>query len=174
MKAITLKQPFATLVAIGAKTLDTHGWTVEHSGPIAIHSSMGFPRWAQELCYKEPFRSTLIGAGYRRLPDLPLGAILCVAGLRGIYRTDDVRPMLGAYGKNEVHFGDFSSRRFAFHLKVLTVLDPPISMRGQRYLWELPTDTSAFLLGRMHDTLRRQARQITNPQQTNGGSPNGN
>lgn len=38
MKALTLHQPWATLVAIGAKTVETRGWATKHRGPLAIHA----------------------------------------------------------------------------------------------------------------------------------------
>lgn len=38
MKAITLMQPWATLVAIGAKRLETRSWSTNYRGPLAIHA----------------------------------------------------------------------------------------------------------------------------------------
>lgn len=38
MKAITLHQPYATLVAIGAKQYETRGFSTRHRGQIAIHA----------------------------------------------------------------------------------------------------------------------------------------
>lgn len=39
MKAITLWQPWATLIALGAKTIETRSWSTSHRGPIAIHAA---------------------------------------------------------------------------------------------------------------------------------------
>lgn len=38
MKAVTISQPFATLVALGAKTLETRSWATKHRGDLAIHA----------------------------------------------------------------------------------------------------------------------------------------
>ena len=38
MKAITLHQPWATLIALGVKTIETRSWPTKHRGPIAIHA----------------------------------------------------------------------------------------------------------------------------------------
>lgn len=38
MKALTLHQPWATLVAVGAKQVETRGWATRYRGPIAIHA----------------------------------------------------------------------------------------------------------------------------------------
>jgi activating signal cointegrator 1 len=48
MKAITLTQPWATLVAIGAKRIETRSWPTNYRGPLAIHAAKGFPKWAKE------------------------------------------------------------------------------------------------------------------------------
>lgn len=39
MKALTLWQPWATLIAIGAKTIETRSWSTNHRGPLAIHAA---------------------------------------------------------------------------------------------------------------------------------------
>ncbi|KQO04623.1 hypothetical protein ASF12_13925 [Paenibacillus sp. Leaf72] len=38
MKAITIIQPWATLIAIGAKQYETRGWSTKHRGALAIHA----------------------------------------------------------------------------------------------------------------------------------------
>ena len=42
MKAITLEQPFASLVSIGAKTIETRPWPTPYRGALAIHSAKKF------------------------------------------------------------------------------------------------------------------------------------
>lgn len=44
MKAITLTQPWATLVAIGAKRIETRSWATRYRGPLAIHAAKGIER----------------------------------------------------------------------------------------------------------------------------------
>lgn len=39
MKAITLHQPWASLVAYNIKTIETRGWRTKHRGPLAIHAA---------------------------------------------------------------------------------------------------------------------------------------
>lgn len=39
MWALTLRQPWASLVAIGVKQVETRSWTTAYRGPLAIHSS---------------------------------------------------------------------------------------------------------------------------------------
>lgn len=76
MKAVTLTQPWATLVAIGAKQIETRSWPTNYRGPLAIHagkgpSTIGWPQ-LNHICNRtEPFRSVLQVAAAWRCPDLP-------------------------------------------------------------------------------------------------------
>ena len=42
MKALTLTQPWATLIAVGAKRIETRSWGTSYRGRIAIHAAKGF------------------------------------------------------------------------------------------------------------------------------------
>lgn len=41
MKALTLHQPWASLVALGAKMIETRSWSTKYRGPLAIHAGRG-------------------------------------------------------------------------------------------------------------------------------------
>ena len=92
MKAITLTQPWATLVSLGLKRFETRSWQTSYRGPLAIHAAKGFPRWARELCAEEPFRMALSGLLEHCPPGLlyplPLGQIVAVCDLTEIYSTN--------------------------------------------------------------------------------------
>lgn len=38
MKALTLHQPWASLIAVGLKTIETRSWSTKYRGPLAIHA----------------------------------------------------------------------------------------------------------------------------------------
>ena len=48
MKALTIRQPYASLIATGAKTIETRSWSTQYRGPIAIHAGKS-PRTWREL-----------------------------------------------------------------------------------------------------------------------------
>jgi hypothetical protein len=98
MKALTLTQPWATLIAIGAKHIETRSWSTSYRGPLAIHAakglgSVGGKRGFYDLCYSQPFLSVLEPAmtGERdiagfKVPHidpgyLPMGAIVATCDL---------------------------------------------------------------------------------------------
>jgi activating signal cointegrator 1 len=62
MKAITLTQPWAELVSLGVKEIETRSWKTRYRGPLAIHAAMKFPGEAKNLLFKEPFMSALEGS----------------------------------------------------------------------------------------------------------------
>jgi hypothetical protein len=136
MKALTLTQPWATLVAIGAKQIETRSWRTDFSGQLAIHAAKGFPAWAKATCDEPPFRDVLrahrLGAS-----DLPVGKILCVANLLTCIPTEDV-PWDEALGDcpHEREFGDYAEGRWAWIFDgTLQTFYPPIAARGSLGLW---------------------------------------
>jgi len=137
MKALTLLQPWATLVAIGAKKIETRSFGTEYRGELLIHSSKKIPDWARKLCFESPFEERLRDAGYNTPESLPLGKILCSVYLWDVQDTRTVGRVATA---NELAFGDYSPGRHAwlFHGDPM-VMTPPIDARGALGLWEFDT-----------------------------------
>lgn len=132
MKCASLIQPYATLVVIEAKRFETRSWDTSFRGPVAIHASKGFPRWARELCEKEPFKSVLARAGYLKASDLPRGAVL---GIADLFHTSQVTANTILPREPEVSFGDYSVGRFLWHLHMLQKFKEPVPARGMLGLW---------------------------------------
>lgn len=95
MRCITLTQPWATLVAIGAKLVETRSWGTDYRGPLAIHAAKGVGpvgglSGLHNLCLEEPFRSVLetwsqkFNVGYSAL--MPRGAIIATCNLTNVVR----------------------------------------------------------------------------------------
>lgn len=148
MKALSLTQPWATLVAIGAKTIETRSWGTAYRGTVAIHAAKGWPAWAKEECRRAPFNTVLGAAGYdRAFAPLPLGAIVAVAELTSCYRITETTPRAiqsnGDFPPHELAFGDYTPGRFAWVLKFVWRLEQPVPVRGALSLWDLPSDVLA-------------------------------
>src|SRR5688500_9822529 len=90
IRALTLHQPYATLVAVGAKTIETRSWSTNYRGRIAIHAAKGLAGMTAaefvRLCSSEPFRSELGTEGEL----LARGVVLATADLFDVRRTEDV------------------------------------------------------------------------------------
>ncbi|HBV97751.1 MAG: hypothetical protein JL50_03085 [Peptococcaceae bacterium BICA1-7] len=151
MKALTLYQPWASLVSIGAKRIETRSWATRYRGPLAIHAAKVFPKWARELCSRITFSEVLFSPEkhcYTSSLDLPFGAIVatcilaecCRIGEDGLYRLDSnqIDPpkwFAPLPGYPEICFGDYTPGRFAWLFKDMQPLPEPIPASGHQGLW---------------------------------------
>lgn len=44
VRALSLHQPWASLIAVGAKTIETRSWRTEHRGRLLIHAARHIAR----------------------------------------------------------------------------------------------------------------------------------
>ena len=134
MKALSLLQPWATLVATEEKRIETRSWATEYRGPIVIHASKGFKRSQMELCWQEPFRTALLKHGIlMSLYNMPLGAVIATCNIADCVKiTDEYGPTLSM---NEQIFGDYTPGRYAWPLSDIKKLDSPIKAKGSLGLW---------------------------------------
>lgn len=131
MKVLSLTQPWASLVCLGAKRFETRSWETLYRGPLLIHASKAYPRWAKELEKDDPFYSALRAHGVYD-PALSCGQIIGRCDLLKCFRTVDVRDSLD---EKELAFGDYADRRFAWQLENGAFLPKPIPAKGALGLW---------------------------------------
>lgn len=145
MRAITLTQPWATLVVLGLKQYETRSWRPKYAtcGDLAIHAAKEFPQEARSRCYQEPFVTALARGGYTKPSDLPRGAIVGVAWLTGIQRVSDLD--LNMMSETEIAFGDYAPGRFAWRLIGAVRCAEPVPARGSLGIWDVPIDIAAKL-----------------------------
>lgn len=147
MKAITIKQPWATLIAVGEKKYETRSWFTHFRGPLAIHAGKIVDKTA---CMSEPLRSVLAKHGYGSPEDLPTGAVIAVGELSACFQ---IRPMAeeeedvvlvneaGLIHLDperdafEISFGDYSEGRYAWEIRSLNKLTVPTPRQGKLGLW---------------------------------------
>ncbi len=86
MKVLTLHQPWASLVALGVKTIETRSWSTKYRGPLAIHAGLSKAGATQcSECWDA------IYAENSREVELPLGALVATCTLV------DVAPIGGPF-----------------------------------------------------------------------------
>src|SRR6185437_11126448 len=81
MLALSLWQPWATLVAIGAKRIETRHWHTHYRGPLAIHAAKRKDKDSLALCLSQPFLSALAAGGYDTPFELPFGLMIATCRL---------------------------------------------------------------------------------------------
>lgn len=145
MKCISLWQPWATLIAIGAKRIETRSWATDYRGPLAIHAARRWTPAQRQFSSSQPCRNLLLAAGFpwwRRGPGrfdwhgLPRGEIVAVCRLVTCVPACSA---LTASPENDQEraFGDYSGGRWAWILADVAALKRPVSCRGQRGLFDV-------------------------------------
>lgn len=89
MKALTIRQPWASLIAAGVKTIETRSWSPRYRGPLLIHAGkarFGFSSERAEVIRSLPLaRWGDMRAHVKGDPEMcdnyPLGAVVAVADL---------------------------------------------------------------------------------------------
>lgn len=130
--ALTLSQPYASLVALGVKQIETRSWSTRHRGRLLIHA--GRAKVDRELERRMLDRELLPWRWTG--PGTPLGVIVAVAQLV------DVRPVTpelrDALTPLELELGDYAPGRYAWLLADVTPLPTPVPARGRLMLWDGP------------------------------------
>ncbi len=137
MKAITLWQPWASLIAIGAKPIETRSWYAPQAlvgQRLAIHAAA------------RPVPASLIVELSATLKDhglllqhLPHGAIVATAILEWCNRVVALENDWATTTNGRVVpvdlFGDFTVGRYLWKLTEIQRIDPPPPARGGQRIW---------------------------------------
>jgi len=150
MKAITIYQPYASLIAVGAKRYETRSWATNYRGPIATHA--GKRPWTES-----PFNFINAVRGYLHddsgmIAPIPYGAVVATADLvdcwgiiyvhppfadktRRVLLINKDRHLVGNISNDEFLFGDWTPGRYAWELANAQPLPEPVPCRGRQGLW---------------------------------------
>src|SRR5512135_2242784 len=144
MKALTLTQPWATLVALGLKRIETRSWATSYRGLLAIHAAQRFPKEARAftvdpVCYE----AVRLASGSNPLvTGYPLGVVLATCRLVDCVHTEEFNRnrVLRLYGwdsetafemnERERLFGNYEPGRWAWLLTDVKRLAAPIPAKG--------------------------------------------
>lgn len=158
--AITIWQPWASLLAILAKLYETRSWATNYRGPIAIHAGQ---KDHADMMSSEQINALMralagtryevahnrIGGGYDYI--YPYGVVIATAELVGCHKivlhggrglsstspgwleTED-----GIYipTHRELLFGDWTPGRYAWEFTNMKLLDQPVPAKGRQGLWK--------------------------------------
>ena len=138
MKALTLIQPWASLIAAGVKTDETRGHRTSHRGEIAIHAGLK----ASPDIAPEPLTSLVFGLDWEG--HLPRGAVVAVADVVACITTAEASR---TSTRSNLRCGNFSAGRHAWRLLNIRPLWTPVPARGMQGLWAwTPPEDTAFRL----------------------------
>jgi len=118
MKALTLYQPWGSLILDGRKTIETRSWHTKHRGPMAIHAGLKMDLDCKEACRRFGYDPKAI----------ELGVVLCIVDLVDVVQFPNPKAVPDEYG-------DFTDGRFGWLLRNVRPLDHPVEAKGGRMLW---------------------------------------
>lgn len=141
VRAITLHQPWATLIALGVKTIETRSWLpspklFDPGLTLLIHAGQ---KLDVEACHYEPaIAAALKAGGVGRPADLPTGAVVAVGN---VYRADrHPGGLASATAAEQAPFGHFGPGRcYWMFSSTVDRLPSPVAARGRQGLW-IPSD----------------------------------
>ena len=153
MRLISLWEPWATLMALGAKRVETRSWSTSYPGWLAIHASKGglSKRDLADYLAKPEFAWALQGA------TLSPGRIVAVVKLVDCCPTVDAIPnpaypsVFRKYPhldtRQERAFGDYHAGRWAWVTDRVLGLTEPIPFKAKQGLCMVPEDVVQVLAG---------------------------
>lgn len=151
MKALPLWQPYATLVAVGAKRVETRAyppWRVglQDGQRIAVHATK---------TTRDPDSGVLLSAYCAEWPfceytpdweALPLGALVATCTLtRAAQITEESADALLHRNPQEFAFGSYEPGRWAWVLSDVESLPRPIPFRGSQGTFDVPDDLTGHV-----------------------------
>lgn len=127
MKVITIKQPFASLIAGGYKKYEFRTWKTKYRGDILIHAGKGIDKAAMK-------KFETLNLTY------PTGCIIAKAKLSDcVFIDSDMKQKL-KQENSLVYSGvvnDDDWEGYGFYLENIEKIDP-ISINGKLSLWDYP------------------------------------
>lgn len=125
MKVITIKQPFASLIASGIKQYEFRTWKTNYRGELLIHAGKGVDKKAMKKFEKYNL-------------EYPSGAIIAKVNLSDCIKVDeDFRKVLEE--ENPLVYSSIIKHSewegYAFKMKNVVEIDP-IEINGKLSLWE--------------------------------------
>jgi activating signal cointegrator 1 len=134
VKTLSMTEPWGTLVARGAKQMETRSWSTAYRGPVAIHCARRMPEDLNALCQLPYFCEALpSNARNEQLPldqRFPRGKVIAIALLDEVQPTECVQP-----NAQERAFGNYAPGRYAWIFSTVYQLRTPQPVRGTLGLW---------------------------------------
>ncbi len=147
MKALSIHQPWASLIAEGHKTIETRTWKTNYRGPLAVHASKtGSDSNARSL-WIDVFMSRASKTIGIFPWKFPRGQIIATCTLHDIVCYTPQK-FINGYGKHLCPPGKYYQHGlYGWVLTDIKKLDTPIPCKGQLGLWELCCNNCKFHRG---------------------------
>ena len=151
MKAITIWQPWASLIALGEKKIETRSWSTKYRGTLAIHAAASMPKSIKVLLptFADMLGITKYNGSWLYYLEHSVGSFGKVVAtcelidcfpivkndkLNNTAYADAGESQYIITGK-EYQFGYYTEGRYAWILKDIKPLAKPVPAKGMQRLW---------------------------------------
>lgn len=131
MKALSIIQPWASLIVAGIKRYETRKWYTPYRGPMLIHASTRISPALKQMCVLEPFNEFLAKIG-KNFDDLPRGAIIGRVTIIACHATSELKNI----SYDEICLGDYTCGHWAWELTNAKT-SKPFVLSGRLGLFEI-------------------------------------
>jgi hypothetical protein len=137
MQVLSVMQPWATMLVLGFKRLETRSWQTRHRGPLAIHAARRRMTAPLPMGWRPKMAAAMHRLGLEGWPDLfPRGAILGVVDLLDCVKVEELAP--DEPDAIERMLGDFGPNRWVWRLGGSRPLTLPVLVTGQQGVFHAP------------------------------------
>lgn len=124
MKALTIKQPWATLIMQGDKRFEFRSWQTKYRGDLLIHAGKGIDKEAMKRLAKY-------------LPaELPYGKILGKVKLVDCIKMSPEFKELLLKENSDIYTKSYFQENYGWQVTDVEVFENPIEVKGHLSLWE--------------------------------------
>lgn len=129
MRVLSIKEPFASLISLGIKKIETRSWKTNYRGEIYIHASL-----TKNIIKDKKRKEKLLNL----LPEnynFKQGSIICKAILKDCIYMDE--EFINNIKKDKIEYlcGHYEIGRYAWILDDIKILDEEIPAKGKLGIW---------------------------------------
>lgn len=130
MKAISLWQPWASLIVEGTKSIETRSWYTGYRGPLLIHA-------AKRKITRDSWEQDILRFLKNPEMEIPYGALVGRVQLVDCKRTEYIRDGIS---ETEYTLGNFGNDRFGWVMEKPELFHMPIPYKGMQGLFDVHED----------------------------------
>lgn len=142
IRALSLLQPWASLLVFAEKQVETRSWRTNYRGPVAIHASQSPALWNSDYdgmrSYVEEkamefYKSLFPGKGWTCNYGFGTQMLIGIGTLVDCVPTSSIK---GGLAAKEISLGDYSDGRWAWKFENMRPIRP-IGAKGALGLWRV-------------------------------------
>ncbi|WP_099067887.1 ASCH domain-containing protein [Nostoc linckia] len=151
MKAISLWQPYASLIPFGLKRYETRSWGTNYRGPLLICSAKKQSREQEQIYdeilykYQDQYPGLIIdGEWCREWDDLPRGYAIAIVTLTDCVQMTE--EFIAQQSQIEIDCGDWQVGRWAWKLENIRKIKEPFPVKGRQGFFSVDVDLAVEVL----------------------------